>query len=803
MRQRIWFYGLATLTLAAAFASGQQTTVVITTTSLPNGNLGVPYSQQLSATSSVTSCEGDASITWFINSEGGPGLPSGLTLNEDGSITGTPDTMGSFSFTVEAFQSCTEAYATRDFTITIDSPLVITTTSLPSGSLGVPYSPQQLTATGSSSGLEITWSIVSGSLPGGLSLSPGGIISGTPGATGLFSFTVQASQSMPESSPFTTTKVLSILVGTGSQLTISTSRLPSGIVGAAYSQTLISKGAVEGATLTWTISSGSLPTGLALSEGGVLSGSPTVSGSYVFLIQVTSSTAAGVGESAVRRFTLEIVAAPLQITTSSSLPPGSVGVAYSQQMAAMGGAPAYAWSISSGALPDGVGLNSSTGVISGTPASAGTFSFQLAVTDQAKSQVTGAFTLAVTSPLSISTASPLPAGGIGAAYSTTLSATGGATPYTWSISSQAGSLPPGVTLDAVSGHLAGTPASIGSYGFQAIVTDAAGRTASKAFTLSITNVLAISTTSPLPDGAVGAAYQQQFAATGGTPAYTWSIAGGALPAGITLDPSTGLLSGTPTAGGAFNVTIGVKDASQTASSAFRLTITVPTPPVPSITGLPDTPPSASQPTMGISLSSAYTLDLTGHATLAFVPDTASDDPAVQFTTGGRSADFQIPAGSTQAVFGSSTLGVQTGTVAGTITITLQVFAAGVDVTPTPPPTKVLRIAGAPPVITSAKLVASSTGFNLVVIGYSTTREVTGATVHLTPATDAKLATSDFTIQLTSVFATWYQDAASIPYGSQFSLSVPFAVEKVANVVASLTVTLTNSQGTSTAATATF
>jgi hypothetical protein len=526
--------------------------------------------------------------------------------------------MGSFSFIVGAFQSCTEAYAYRTLTLTIDSPISITTSTLPQGAVGTPYA-----------------------------------------------------------------------------------------------VTLKSTGTAVGDVLTWSLYVGTLPPGISLSPEGVLSGTPTTSGSYYMLIQLLDTQPNGQTVSTRRSLTLVVVASPLAITNASSLSAGLIGESYSQQMAATGGVPPYTWSVSSGALPPGVSLNSSTGLISGTPTAAGNFGFQLAVGDKAEGKASAAFTIVVAGKLAISTPSPLPSGELGAAYSTTLSATGGAAPY------------------------------------------------------------------------------------------TWSVAGGALPAGITLDPATGLLSGTPTAGGEFNVTIGVKDASQTASSAFRLTINVPPPPIPSITGLPDAPSPASQPTMGISVSSAYALDLTGHATLTFAPDAASDDPAVQFTTGGRSVDFRIPAGSTQAVFGISALGVQTGTVAGTITITLQVFAAGVDVTPTPPPTRVLRIAGTPPVITSAKLVANSTGFNLVVIGYATTREVTGATVHLTPAADARLTTSDFSIQLTSVFAAWYQDAASIPYGSQFSLTIPFAVENVANVVASLTVTLTNSQGTSAAATATF
>jgi hypothetical protein len=221
-----------------------------------------------------------------------------------------------------------------------------------------------------------------------------------------------------------------------------------------------------------------------------------------------------------------------------------------------------------------------------------------------------------------------------------------------------------LALDPSTGHLTGTPTAGGNYQFLAGVSDAAEHTASKLLTLNIAAVLTITTASPLPDGAVGSAYQLQLTATGGTPAYTWSIATGVLPAGLAINPATGMLSGTPTAGGAFDVTIGVKDAVQSVTKPYRLTIVVPALPAVKITGLPDSPPPATQPALGIGLDAPYALDITGHATLTFAPDSAADDPAVQFTSGGRSADFQIPAGSTQAVFGSSTLGVQTGTVAG-------------------------------------------------------------------------------------------------------------------------------------------
>jgi hypothetical protein len=107
------------------------------------------------------------------------------------------------------------------------------------------------------------------------------------------------------------------------------------------------------------------------------------------------------------------------------------------------------------------------------------------------------------------------------------------------------------------------------------------------------------------------------------------------------------------------------------------------------------------------------------------------------------------------------------------------------------------------VIVSAKLVSSSTGFDLIVVGYSTTREVTGATVHLAAATGATLATSDFNIALTSVFSAWYQSTNSAQYGSQFTLDIPFTVQNATATIGSATVSLTNGQGTSTVTTATF
>jgi hypothetical protein len=195
--------------------------------------------------------------------------------------------------------------------------------------------------------------------------------------------------------------------------------------------------------------------------------------------------------------------------------------------------------------------------------------------------------------------------------------------------------------------------------------------------------------------------------------------------------------------------------------------------------------------------------MTGRATLVFAPESGPDDPAIQFTTGGRAADFRVPAGSTQAVFGVPSLGIQTGTVAGAITVTLRLQAGGVDITPTPAPAQTMRIARGAPVIVSASLTRTATGFDLLVTGYATSREVNSATVRYTPASGVTLSTSEAAVPLSTVFAAWYQSSSSAPYGSQFLLRIPFSVQGTANPVTSVSVSLTNAQGTSAPVNASF
>src|SRR5262249_46164269 len=159
------------------------------------------------------------------------------------------------------------------------------------------------------------------------------------------------------------------------------------------------------------------------------------------------------------------------------------------------GNPPYTWSLSAGSLPAGLAI-SPGGTISGTPTTAGTANFTVQVADSLSRVATKALALTINPPaLSITTASPLAAGTVGAQYSQNFSATGGTAPYTWSISS--GTLPAGLALSG-GGTLSGTPTGAGGSNFTVRVADSASQTATKAFALTINPpALSITSSSPL------------------------------------------------------------------------------------------------------------------------------------------------------------------------------------------------------------------------------------------------------------------------------------------------------------------
>jgi Putative Ig domain len=279
-----------------------------------------------------------------------------------------------------------------------------------------------------------------------------------------------------------------------------------------------------------------------------------------------------------------VPARTLTITTTS-LPNGAVGVAYSSAITASGGATPYTYSAST--LPSGLTINRSTGAITGTPAqsSIGTASMAIKVTDSTMpSSQSAASTLSITvgpAPLAVTTTS-LPAGAAGSSYpSTTLQASGGVPPYTWALA-PGSSLPAGLSLSSA-GAISGTPAatSSGSYPLSIIVTDSftTVETARATLTLTISGGGSAGLTvtpATLPNATVNVAYSASLTATGGVAPYAFSLANGtSLPAGLTLS-SSGAISGTPTTLGSTAFSVDAVDSTTPValSKTASLTITV-------------------------------------------------------------------------------------------------------------------------------------------------------------------------------------------------------------------------------------
>lgn len=168
-------------------------------------------------------------------------------------------------------------------------------------------------------------------------------------------------------------------------------------------------------------------------------------------------------------------------------------------MTVTGGTSPFTWSVSAGALPPGLTLGASTGLLSGTPTTAGSYSFTVKVTDSGGLTATEAVTLAIVPGPSLSFPAP-PAGWTNTVYSNTLTVSGGTSPFAWSVSS--GSPPPGINLSA-DGTLTGTPTATGTSSFTVKVTDANGQSATQATSITI-NAGVSTTFSPPPAAVKGA-----------------------------------------------------------------------------------------------------------------------------------------------------------------------------------------------------------------------------------------------------------------------------------------------------------
>lgn len=347
---------------------------VITTTQLIPATVNVYYTVYIQASG------GTGNYTWAMT---GGTLPPGMTFNNS-QLSGIPTASGSYQFTVQVTDAAGKT-GSKQLTLTVIGAIVVTCNScttnpmtLPYGALGVPYS-ATLSASGGTA--PYTWSIASGSsLPAGLTIDPtSGTISGTPTATQApTQFTVQVTDSESPISKATAQFTLTIIG-------VTTSSLPNANINTPYSQGVTVGGGQ--APFTWTITAGQLPAGLSLAAGSCtnsrtstcnITGTPTTLGTSQFTLQVTD--AENPPAVATAQLSIDVQAPTLQILTTF-LPSGIATVPYSVVLQSAGGNPPLTWSILSGNLPTGLSLNPTTGVISGTPTTAGPSSFIVQVQD--------------------------------------------------------------------------------------------------------------------------------------------------------------------------------------------------------------------------------------------------------------------------------------------------------------------------------------------------------------------------------------------------------------------------------------
>lgn len=348
--------------------------ITLSPPTLPDGTVGVAYTQTIS---------GSGGVAPYVMSLVSGALPAGVTLTAAGVLAGTPTTAGSSTFTIRGTDA-NGCFAERAYTIVVAAappvPPVcpvfsLDPVTLPNGGVGIAYSQVM---TGSGGAAPYAFGVTAGTLPAGLTLTAAGLLAGTPTTAGSTTITIRATDANGCLVERPYTIVIVTPPGTCPAITLSPTVLANGTVGTPYLQNITASGGT--APYVFTTNGATIPAGLVLSTGGVLSGTPTAAVPQTFTVRGTDS----LGCFALATFTVTIVESgvvpppPIPPTPGTcpaitlfpaTLPAAVVGSAYSQTFTASGGTAPYVFTTTAANLPAGLSLTSA-GVLAGTPASA-------------------------------------------------------------------------------------------------------------------------------------------------------------------------------------------------------------------------------------------------------------------------------------------------------------------------------------------------------------------------------------------------------------------------------------------------
>lgn len=473
-------------------------------------------------------------------------LPAGLSMSSSGEITGIPTTPGVRTVTITA-RDGTGNPVTALLQLTVLAMPQVANEPPTEGVLGVIIS-HSYEATGGRS--PYTWSLASGSLPNGMTLSSAGTLSGTPTAIGDYTFTVRVTDANGKTG--TRQSTIRILPG----VSINTGTPPDGYVSDSYSHTVTATAGKGPYTYTAT----NLPYGLTIgSTTGIISGTPEITGSKVVSVTVTDSVGS------VDHGSLTIMVYTLPVVSNAPSNETETGALYTHNYTVIGGKGPYTWGISSGTLPPGLTI-SSAGQISGRPTAAGNFTFVARVTDVNGKQGTRTSSVLVHAALDLNPGYPADAY-IGESFSHNLVASGGDLPYIYTASN----LPDGLHLNNLTGVISGIPQNAGSRTATVSVKDARDNIVTKSLVISVNSQPTI-INAPVSSRVADEYYSFTYSVSGGKGPYTWNVASGALPTGLSLG-SNGTLSGTPISAGSFSFTVRVRDVNgRTATRTSSMSI---------------------------------------------------------------------------------------------------------------------------------------------------------------------------------------------------------------------------------------